>query len=136
MVSDAVWMSAVARDRLADEVSELDRRVAAGDDVDAARLGLLRELLRNAEVDRKPDDGLVEPGMRVTIRFDADASMATFLFGERALADLDPGVDVEVYSPTSPLGAAINGRYAGDEVVYAAPSGPQRITIVQAVPFG
>ena len=32
-------------------------------------------------------------------------------------------VDIEVYSPQSPLGAAIHGKRAGDKVSYDTPNG-------------
>ena len=73
--------------------------------------------------------------MLVTVRFESDDSVATFLLGSRVLSQLDPTVDTEVYSPTSPLGAAINGRYVGDAVDFAAPSGTQQITVIAAAPF-
>ena len=101
-----------------------------------ARALQLRTLLRSAQVGRMPDDGLVEPGMVVTVRFAADGSETTFLLGSRDLAALDPDLEMDLYSPTSPLGGAITGRYVGDTVSYTAPSGAQEITIVSAVPFG
>ena len=131
--TEPVWMTEAARERLVDELARLEQ---AGDDADAARIRELRETLRRAEVERKPDDGLVEPGMTVTVRFERDGEVATFLLGSRELARLDPEVELDVYSPTSPLGAAIAGRHVGDSVGYAAPSGEQRVTILTAVPFG
>jgi len=130
---DPVWMTEAARERLVEELAELER---AGETADQARMRELTALLRRTEVDRKPDDGLVEPGMTVTIRFEADGSTDTFLLGSRELVKLDPVVELEVYSPTSPLGAAIAGRYVGDSVSYASPGGEQQVTIVSAVPFG
>jgi transcription elongation factor GreA len=136
MATDAVWMTEAARARLEDEVAELERRAAAGEQTDAARALQLRTLLRSAQVGRMPDDGLVEPGMVVTVRFAADGSETTFLLGSRDLAALDPDLEMDLYSPTSPLGGAITGRYVGDTVSYTAPSGAQEITIASAVPFG
>lgn len=134
MASETIWMTLAARQRLETELADLEQ-AGRSDGASVSRAVELRTLLRNAVVDRKPDDGLVEPGMLVTVRFASDDSVATFLLGSRALSELDPTVDTEVYSPTSPLGAAINGHYVGDTVDFTAPSGVQRITIVAAAPF-
>lgn len=134
MASEAIWMTLAARQRLETELAEIER-TERPDATRVSRAVELRALLRNAVVDRKPDDGLVEPGMLVTVRFESDDSVATFLLGSRVLSQLDPTVDTEVYSPTSPLGAAINGRYVGDAVDFAAPSGTQQITVIAAAPF-
>jgi transcription elongation factor GreA len=83
-----------------------------------ARIRELTEKLRTVQVGTPPDDGVVEAGMLV------DALLAgepmTFLLGSREMADT---TDVDVYSPTSPLGAAIYGHSIGDTVSYTAPTG-------------
>jgi transcription elongation factor GreA len=135
MATDSVWMTPGAQQRLVEELQSCERAVGAVDSTAEARIASLRILLRNAEVGAKPDDGLVEPGMKVTVRFTSDDSHLTFLFGSRELAALDPTIDVEVYSPTSPLGVAITGRYVGDVVNYPAPSGALEAEIVAAAPF-
>lgn len=135
MATETVWMTPAARQRLADELASCERAADAGDANAEARVVTLRSLLRNAEASRKPDDGLVEPGMKVTVRFTHDDSQSTFLFGSRELASLDPTIEVEVYSPTSPLGAAISGRFVGDVVSYPAPAGELEAEIVAAAPF-
>ena len=43
-------------------------------------------------------------------------------------------LDVAVYSPESPLGAAIDGLYVGDTAVITAPKGARQLTIIAAVP--
>jgi len=134
MTTESVWMTSASRERLADELAGLER-TAPADAESQIRMARLRELLRNAEVGSKPDDGLVEPGMRVTVRFDHDGSSATFLLGSRELAQFAGGIDVEIYSPTSPLGAAIMGRYVGDSVTFSGPTRQQQITIESAIPF-
>lgn len=135
MTTESVWMTLPARQRLEAELAELESRPSSSDSTATARAHQLRALLRNAEVGSKPDDGLVEPGMRVTVRFERDASTAEFLLGSRELSGLDDSVDTEVYSSTSPLGSAISGHYVGDVVSFAAPAGMQEITILSAVPF-
>lgn len=136
MTIETVWITVATRDRLRGELGELERTTQSSETSDTARARELRQILRNAQVDRKPDDGLVEPGMRVDVRFERDGSTTSFLLGSRQLSSLDPGVDLDVYSPTSPLGAAISGRYVGDVVSFTPPSGEQQVTILTAVPFG
>jgi len=84
-----------------------------------ARIRELTEKLRDVQIGTPPDDGLVEPGMLVTVLL-ADDPM-TFLLGSREMAEVIG--DVDVYSPTSPLGAAISGHRVGDSVSYTAPNG-------------
>lgn len=135
MATESVWMTLTTRQKLEAELADLERASSGTDAARVLRARELRELLRNAEIDRKPADGLVEPGMRVTVRLERDGSTATFLLGSRELSGLDPDLDADVYSPTSPLGAAISGRYVGDAVTFTAPSGEQQVTILAAVPF-
>ena len=135
MATDSVWMTQAARQRLEDELATLEQETD-GSATDGARAQELRRLLRTVEVDRKPDDGLVEPGMQVTVRFGNDPDGETFLVGDREMMGLDPDLELDVYSPTSPMGAAITGRSVGDTVSYVAPTGEQQVTIVQAQPFG
>lgn len=134
MATDRVWMTPAAQERLEAELAELS---AQGQDrADPLRIRQLRDILRDAEVDRKPDDGLVEPGMAVTVRFLGDGSTVTVLLGSRELAELDPTLELDITSPTSPLGSAITGHSVGDEVEYDTPMGVQRVAIVAASPAG
>ncbi|MFB9310145.1 transcription elongation factor GreA [Agromyces hippuratus] len=136
MTTESVWMTPAALERLEAELVELSRPGRTLTDTEQARATELRAMVRNAEVGLKPDDGLVEPGMRITVRFDDDAEPTSFLLGSRELADLDATVDLDVYSPTSPLGAAITGHYVGDVVTYQAPNRAVQVTVLEAVPFG
>jgi len=97
-----------------------------------ARIRQLTQLLENATVGQAPpDDGIVEPGMVVTVDMFGDE--VTFLLGSREIAD---GSDLEVYSERSPLGEAIMGKKAGDKVSYAAPNGKTiEVTITNAKPY-
>jgi transcription elongation factor GreA len=106
-----------------EELGKLDGRIAQ-----------LVEMLKNAQVGETPaDDGVVEPGMLVTIRFVGDTENETpFLLGAREMA----GEGTEVFSPQSPLGEAINGRSKGDQVSYPAPNGKMlEVEIIDAVPY-
>ena len=45
-------------------------------------------------------------------------------------------MDTNVYSPQSPLGAAILGKKQGDDVSYVAPNGRSiTVTVVKVEPF-
>lgn len=98
-----------------------------------ARIRQLSDMLRRAEVGETPaDPDSVAPGTRVTIAFDGDESDTdTFLLGSREVLGLDD-VDTNVYSPQSPLGAAILGRSVGDGATYDAPNGRKiNVTIIK-----
>ncbi len=99
-----------------------------------ARVRQLEDMLRRAEVGETPaNDGVVEPGMVVTVDF-GSGDTEKFLLGARE--NLMEGDDLDVYSPQSAMGAAINGRSRGDEVTYTAPNGKQlSVTIVDAEPY-
>ena len=96
-----------------------------------ARIRQLTQLLEHAVVgEPPPDDGVVEPGMVVTIDMFGDEMR--FLLGSREIQ----GEDIDVYSEKSPLGGAIMGKKAGDEATYEAPNGKTlQIEIVDAVPY-
>jgi transcription elongation factor GreA len=98
-----------------------------------ARIRQLTQLLENAIVGAKPaDDGIVEPGMVVTVEMFGDD--VTFLLGSREIAG---DSDLEVYSEKSPLGAAINGKQVGDKASYKAPNGKViQVSVKAAKPHG
>ncbi|MGI8530645.1 MAG: GreA/GreB family elongation factor, partial [Geodermatophilaceae bacterium] len=91
------------------------------------------DLLRSAQVGDAPaDNGVVEPGMVVTIQYD-DEETERFLLGSR---EIGATTELTVYSPDSAMGTAITGRGPGDSVTYTAPSGARiSVTIVEATPF-
>jgi transcription elongation factor GreA len=97
-----------------------------------ARIRQLDELLRYAKVGEAPaDDGVVHPGMIVTVRF-TDGDTERFLLGSR---EVSVG-DLEVYSEKSPLGAAIVEKKPGEEASYELPNGREvKVTVVEAEPF-
>lgn len=132
---DTIWLTRAVRDQLEAEYAELGRVAAPGPEIDA-RIRDLRSMLKRSEVGHKPDDGLVEAGMTITVVFDDDQESTTFLLAERAVPEIDDSVGLEVYSPRSPLGTAINGKYPGDVFQYIAPSGREISgTISSASPF-
>jgi transcription elongation factor GreA len=97
-----------------------------------ARIRQLTELLHNATIgETPPDDGVVEPGMLVTVEIFGDEE--TFLLGNREIAD---GSDLQVFSEKSAMGAAINGKSVGDETSYEAPNGKTiGVKIIAAKPY-
>jgi len=97
-----------------------------------ARIRQLTELLRDAHVGEAPaDDGIVEPGMLVVAKIAGDET--TFLLGSREVAG---DTELDVFSEKSPLGAAIHGHKAGDELSYTAPNGKEiKVEIISAKPY-
>lgn len=102
-----------------------------------ARIRQLEDMLRRAMVGDAPaNTDEVGPGSKVTIAFFGDESdTETFLLGSREVLNLD-GIQDNVYSPQSPLGMAILGQRAGDEVSYETPNGKSiNVTIVSVEPY-
>lgn len=163
--AQTIWLTQEAFDRLGEELAYLSgpgraditgKIAAARDEGDLkenggyhaareeqgkqeARIRQLAHMLRRAEVGQAPANAdEVAPGTQVTIAFDGDESDTdTFVLGSRELLGLDEAVDdTNVYSPQSPLGAAILGKKKGDAVSYQAPNGrPISVTIVTVEPF-
>ncbi|GAA3514787.1 transcription elongation factor GreA [Aeromicrobium panaciterrae] len=161
--TDTIWVTQEAYDRLKQELEHLSGEVraditakiaAARDEGDLkenggyhaareeqgkteARIRQLEDMLRRAEVGDKPaDDGIVENGMIVTIRFKGDTDTERFLLGSRELLSMDTSVEIDVYSPSSPLGAAVLGKKKGETVTYEAPNGKDiTVEIVDTTPF-
>ena len=98
-----------------------------------ARIRQLEAMLRDAKIGEAPAGSKkVAPGMTVTIAYDDDPDDTdTFLLGSRELIGVtDTAIDV--FSPQSPLGAAIVGAKKGQKVSYAAPNGSTiNVTILE-----
>lgn len=144
--SQRIWMSPQAHERLQDELSTLRDLIAteAAQDSDEnqvaiqrarqARIQHIHDLLLNAVVgEDPPDDGVAEPGMVLTVRYDETGETETFLLGVRGAEY----ADMEVYSVQSPLGSAILGARPGEQRTYEAPSGALiAVTLLAAMPYG
>jgi len=155
--SQPTWLTQEAYDRLKAELEDLsgprrteiaNRIAAAREEGDLkenggyhaareeqakneARIREITEKLRDVQIGAPADDGIVEPGMVVTVELAGDPM--EFLLGSREIGE---GTDIDVYSPTSPLGAAINGHNVGETVTYTAPTGKQfTVEILAAKPF-
>ncbi len=134
MTGERTWVTPEAHRRLVDE---LDALAARGEDIEArdrARMVELRAILDTVEVGTRPDDGLVESGMRVTVHAVTDGAETVFVLGDRELLGHDLGDDVTVLSVRSPLGAAVDGRHVGDEVTFTTPRGERAVKITAATP--
>ena len=99
-----------------------------------ARIRQLTHILENARVGEPPRTmGVVGPGMTVTVRFERDQDEVTFLLASRE----EVGSPIDVYSPKSPLGNAINGKKVGETATYTLPNGRSTtVEILEAVPYG
>jgi transcription elongation factor GreA len=98
-----------------------------------ARIRQLKHMLDNAEIGTAPAnaDGVVAPGMKVTVEIMGDEMQ--FLLGSREIAS----GDLDVYSEKSPLGAAVMGAQVGDEKSYTAPNGKNiTVKVLKAEVFG
>jgi transcription elongation factor GreA len=161
-VENVVWLTQEAYDRLGAELerlkgpgrAEISRRIAeAREEGDLrenggyhaareeqskteARIAQLEDMLSRARVGETPaNDGIVEAGMEVTVKFE-DKSTETFLLGAREVLALDASVEVSVYSPQSPLGAAVCGKRPGDTASFTAPNGREvTVEIIDTKPF-
>jgi len=98
-----------------------------------ARIITLQHILETARVGAPPrTDGVVGPGMTVTVRFVKDEDEVTFLLASRE----ESGSPIDVYSPRSPLGSAIMGKKVGEQATYSLPNGrAATVEILDAVPY-
>jgi len=97
------------------------------------RILQLQYIIENARVGEPPRaDGVVGPGMTVTVRFVRDDEEVTFLLASRE----ESGSPIDVYSPKSPLGSAITGKKVGEQASYSMPNGRSTtVEILDAVPY-
>jgi transcription elongation factor GreA len=153
------WLTQEAYDRLKNELDHLSGpgRIEIAQKIEAAREeGDLKEnggyhaakdeqgkiegrilqlthILETSQVGEPPRTvGVVGPGMTVTIRFVGDDEEVTFLLASRE----ESGSPIDVYSPKSPLGAAINGKKVGEKASYNMPNGrSMSVEVLDATPY-
>ena len=148
--TEPVWMTPHAHTRLQTELAALrrsgpsievpddymdyDDNLVARHAARQARIRQIQDLLTNAVVGQDPpDDGIAQPGMVLTVRYDDTGEIETFLLGVRGAED----ADIDVYSMQSPLGRAIAGARPGAQRTYSIPSGANLpVTLLKAVPYG
>ena len=87
----------------------------------------LRKMLENAEVIETSDDDIVEPGKLVSLRYQGDDSVETYLLGLQE----ERGGEHDILTPDSPLGHALVGKSAGETVVAQVPAGELKVEIVE-----
>lgn len=155
-MSDTVWLSQSAYDRLNAELEHLKttgREEAAqaikvarahGDlrenaEYDTAkeeqgkmeaRIRQLEDMLRRAQVGAPPAGDVVSAGSVVTA-IDEDGDEDTFLIGSRE----DRTTGLTVVSADSPLGRALVGAKVGDSVTYEAPAGAFTVQVTDIRPL-
>jgi transcription elongation GreA/GreB family factor len=147
--TERLWMTPEAHSKLQAELAALrlrpnievpedfmdyDDNLVAKYAARQARIRQIQDLLANAAVgEDPPDDGIAEPGMVLTVRYDDTGEIETFLLGVRGA---ETG-DIDVYSVKSPLGSAIAGARVGEQRTYSIPSGADLpVTLLKAVPYG
>ena len=160
-MTDVTWLTQEAHDRLVDELAEregptrveITKRIeAAREEGDLkenggyhaakeeqgkneARIRQLKQLLESAQIGApEAADDEVAAGKVVTIKFVEFGDEETFLLGSREEA---AHASVEVYSPTSPLGSAVNGKKIGDIATYELANGKSMsVEILKVEPYG
>ena len=142
---EGTWLTQEAYDRLAAELSqlinvgrkEIAKKISeARDEGDLKenggyhaareeqgkiemRINRLEQILATAIVDdERVSNGTVEAGTIVTLTLNGNDQR--FLLGSPEISE---GIEIDVFSPESPLGLAIHKLAVGDETSYAAPNG-------------
>jgi transcription elongation factor GreA len=143
------WLTQEAYDRLAAELeersterrAEITARIAAAREEgdlrenggyhaakdeqgkNEARIRQLRQMLDHAQIGSpETEEGQAAHGMIVDVEVVGAGRTLRFLLGSREEAAHAPA-DLQVVSPTSPMGAAVDGARVGDEVTYTTPAG-------------
>jgi transcription elongation factor GreA len=95
-----------------------------------ARIRQLQQMLKDAVIVDEAAAGtdVISTGAVVTLAYegDTDDEAERYLIGSIE----ERRDDLSVISPSSPLGQALVGHHAGDEVEYEAPSGTLRVRVV------
>ncbi len=94
-----------------------------------ARIARIAGILENAVIIPEGEgDGTVANGSIVTLRYEGDDEDETERYLIGSIEERHD--DLNVVSPTSPLGVALLGAAVGDVVGYAAPNGELRVEVV------
>src|SRR5680860_96132 len=122
-------ISDIATARAHGDLSENAEYHAAKDQqgLQESRVRQIRQTLENSEIVEAHDDGVISPGMVVTIRHDGDDETETYLFGMRE----EKGGEHDILTPESPLGRALLGHSAGETIVAEVPSGSLKVEVVE-----
>lgn len=155
-MTDVTWLTQEAHDRLTEELNdrmgprrtEITKKIeAAREEGDLkenggyhaareeqgkneARVRQLRQLLENAQIgvpESEVDE--VSHGKIITVRLVDFDEEERFLLGSREEA---AHATIDVYSPISPLGAAVLGKKVGDSTTYTLANGKEmRVDILK-----
>ena len=101
-----------------------------------ARIRQLQELLNTAKVGEAPkQSGVALPGSVVKVFYGGDeADTETFLIA--TLQEIVSDGKLEVFSPNSPIGAALLNAKVGETRSYTVPNGTVvKVTLVSAEPY-
>ena len=100
-----------------------------------ARVRQLKHLLEHSQIGApESEHDEVAPGKVITVRFPAWDEEETVLLGSREEA---AHASIEVYSPTSPLGAAVLGQRVGDSASYTLANGKEMtVEILKVEAYG
>ena len=87
------------------------------------RIRQLESILEHCEIVDAVDDGTVRAGSLVTLRYEGDTAddAQTYFVGSIE----EQSDEYELLSPASPLGQALTGARAGDNVRYETPTGAE-----------
>ncbi|MCH9723056.1 MAG: transcription elongation factor GreA [Actinomycetia bacterium] len=159
--NQVVWLTQESYDRLKDELDQLilNRPIIAAEINDRreegdlrenggyhaareqqgqeeARIRQLQELLNTAKVGEAPkQSGVALPGSVVKVYYEGDESdTETFLIATRQ--EIVSDGKLEVYSPNSPLGAALLNAKVDETRTYTVPNGNTvKVTLISAEPY-
>ena len=95
-----------------------------------SRIRQLQAMLKKVEIvdESGTDDGTVSLGSTVTLRYEGDDEDDVQRFFVGSIEERQG--DLNVISPSSPLGQVLVGQGAGDTVEYQAPGGMLKVHIV------
>jgi transcription elongation factor GreA len=136
-----VWLSEPTYDRARIELARLrmeratgSRREFTDQEQRERRIRQLQALLSGVAVGHEPaDDGIAEPGMVLTVQYEADELIDRFLMADR---EESPDEDLGICSPHSPLGSALHGARTGERREVSLPGGEtMTVTLLSAVPY-
>ena len=95
-----------------------------------SRIRQLQAILKDVKLvsEEGTDDGTISLGSTVTLRYDGDDEDETQRFFVGSIEERQG--DLQVVSPSSPLGQVLVGHGAGEAVEYRAPGGTLKVHIV------
>ena len=101
-----------------------------------ARIRQLRHMLDHARIGSpETEEGQAAHGMIITVDVVGADRQIRFLLGSREEAAHAPA-DLQVVSPTSPMGAAVDGAMVGDQVTYTTPAGKEmQVRLAHVEPY-